>query len=169
MALTDNDKAKLITLGWMGDYTEKIKTLFATRAVVGELKDLNTKDKSNIVAAINEAFDNPSNIFTSSIGVFPSEGNDYTLYVDTTQKIIYTWDGLNYVELISAQEINEVNEMVGATSTTDGSAGTVPAPLKGDENKFLKADGTWTEIPQYESDFKFELNSDGTVSLVYKD
>ena len=33
----------------------------------------------------------------------------------------------------------------GATASTDGEKGLVPAPLAGDESKFLKGDGTWAE------------------------
>lgn len=37
-------------------------------------------------------------------------------------------------------------EMVGATSDRDGLSGTVPKPLAGDQNKFLRGDGTWAEV-----------------------
>ena len=37
-------------------------------------------------------------------------------------------------------------EFTGATSSSDGSSGIVPAPLQGDQNKYLKADKTW-DIP----------------------
>lgn len=37
-------------------------------------------------------------------------------------------------------------EMVGATSSHDGAAGIVPQPLAGDQNKFLRGDGTWAEV-----------------------
>ena len=40
-----------------------------------------------------------------------------------------------------------VPEMTGATSSTDGESGLVPAPDAGDEDKFLKGDGTWADIP----------------------
>ena len=33
-------------------------------------------------------------------------------------------------------------EMVGATSDRDGLSGVVPKPLAGDQNKFLRGDGT---------------------------
>lgn len=36
--------------------------------------------------------------------------------------------------------------MEGATASTDGEEGLVPAPLAGDENKFLRGDGTWVEV-----------------------
>ena len=41
-----------------------------------------------------------------------------------------------------------VDEMVGATSSVNGTSGTVPAPLAGDNEKFLKGDGTWAEIQE---------------------
>ena len=37
-------------------------------------------------------------------------------------------------------------EMTGATASADGASGLVPAPLTGDQGKFLKGDGTWTTI-----------------------
>lgn len=41
-----------------------------------------------------------------------------------------------------------VDVMKGATSTKAGEAGLVPAPKAGEENSFLKGDGTWTEISE---------------------
>lgn len=38
-----------------------------------------------------------------------------------------------------------INEMTGATSSTNGTKGIVPAPSAGDENKFLAGDGTWKD------------------------
>lgn len=39
-----------------------------------------------------------------------------------------------------------VEDMVGATSETAGSAGLVPAPAAGDQKKVLTGDGKWTEL-----------------------
>lgn len=41
-----------------------------------------------------------------------------------------------------------VDVMTGATSTIAGKSGLVPAPQAGEENSFLKGDGTWAEISQ---------------------
>ena len=38
-----------------------------------------------------------------------------------------------------------VAAMTGATESADGAAGLVPAPQAGDEEKFLRGDGTWSE------------------------
>ena len=39
-----------------------------------------------------------------------------------------------------------INTMTGCDSITGGASGLVPAPSAGDENKFLKADGTWDTV-----------------------
>ena len=36
--------------------------------------------------------------------------------------------------------------MTGASNTSDGTKGLVPAPAAGDQDKYLKADGTWGAI-----------------------
>lgn len=41
-----------------------------------------------------------------------------------------------------------VNDMTGATSSTAGVHGLVPAPAAGDNTKFLGGDGTWKDVPE---------------------
>lgn len=54
---------------------------------------------------------------------------------------------LVYNELLNAWTntsiYDAIETMVGASATTDGASGLVPAPKKGDENKVLHGDGTW--------------------------
>ena len=38
-------------------------------------------------------------------------------------------------------------DMTGATASADGAHGLVPQPLIGDEDKFLKGNGTWADVP----------------------
>lgn len=55
------------------------------------------------------------------------------------------------------------SDMTGATATADGTHGLVPKPSKGDQSKFLRADGTWS-IP---SDTTYNLattTSNGLMS-----
>lgn len=49
---------------------------------------------------------------------------------------------------LSWEEITGKPDMTGATADADGTSGLVPAPLKGDQNKFLRADGTWVAPPE---------------------
>ena len=44
---------------------------------------------------------------------------------------------------ITTQDTNTWTAFKGATSSANGTAGYVPAPTKGNQNKFFKADGTW--------------------------
>ena len=50
-----------------------------------------------------------------------------------------------------------VEVMKGATSTNAGKSGLVPAPKAGEENKFLKGDGTWAEISEITSDERLQI------------
>ncbi len=50
----------------------------------------------------------------------------------------------NYKEYASKEELEAVDKVfTGATSAADGAKGLVPAPTKGNQSKYLKADGTW--------------------------
>lgn len=40
------------------------------------------------------------------------------------------------------------SNMKGATATADGAAGLVPPPAKGEQNAFLRGDGTWVEMAE---------------------
>ena len=55
----------------------------------------------------------------------------------------------NQVTAIGGKPISAVApaEMTGATVSTDGESGLVPAPEAGDQDKYLKGDGTWANVP----------------------
>ena len=65
-----------------------------------------------------------------------------------------TVDGSGHVSATTAVTKSDItglgiatnDVMVGATSTTAGKAGLVPSSSAGDQDKFLKADGSWTSI-----------------------
>lgn len=46
------------------------------------------------------------------------------------------------------------NSMIGATASTAGASGVVPAPAAGDNGKFLKGDGTW-DTPTFDKNYSF--------------
>ena len=53
--------------------------------------------------------------------------------------------------------------MTGATSSTAGAAGVVPKPNSGDQDKFLKGDGTWGDV------FGSETTSSGQTAWKFPD
>ncbi len=54
-----------------------------------------------------------------------------------------TWGRVDYSEIINPPVIPTYSDFTGATSSTAGAAGLVPAPSAGDEGKALLGDGTW--------------------------
>jgi hypothetical protein len=63
------------------------------------------------------------------------------IYVDIPSNVTYRWGGTTYVPIT-----NPVDIMTGATASTDGVAGLVPAPTAGSQNMFLRGDGTWANV-----------------------
>ena len=65
-------------------------------------------------------------------------------YLDHTELVEYDTALKQWVD----DEIStSLVDFTGATSSTDGAAGQVPAPDAGDEDKFLRGDGTWAAAP----------------------
>lgn len=48
----------------------------------------------------------------------------------------------------AAESAGVFQDFKGATVDTDGNGGKVPKPLAGQQEKFLKADGTWGDVPK---------------------
>lgn len=69
---------------------------------------------------------------------------DITLSAGITEGSLLVYDGSTWVNrpLSDILEII-VGTMVGATDQLDGEAGIVPMPHAGDQNKYLRGDGTW--------------------------
>lgn len=99
----------------------------------------------------------------SSIGVEPTEdSSDWYLLVKDTSSVtsVNGQRGDVNLDLITSEEVDSKvsnlestinsklpNTMVGATNEINGTSGLVPKPNAGDNKKFLKGDGKWSEIP----------------------
>lgn len=87
--------------------------------------------KSKIISALNQ------NVFGYDVfngfnsGLVPKSSEDDRMY-----KRMLCADG-------SWNSLGEVAQMSGASNVADGLAGTVPQPLKGQQNLFLRADAKW--------------------------
>lgn len=99
---------------------------------------------------------------TDKVITIPGGGSSYTPGngIDITNDEISAklGDGLSF----DNNDAITVDEMVGATSQTAGTGGTVPAPLIGDENKFLCGDGTWQTVSggaQYQAGQGIEIET----------
>ena len=58
---------------------------------------------------------------------------------------VLSYNGAEWVPMTLPEAVS-ASVMIGATADTAGSAGLVPAPQAGDENKFLRGDGKWVEV-----------------------
>lgn len=67
-------------------------------------------------------------------------GSSANINVETESGGAFIYNGGNVLTT------NDVSVMSGATSSTDGASGFVPAPTSADYNKYLKGDGTWAEV-----------------------
>jgi hypothetical protein len=61
------------------------------------------------------------------------------VYNENTEK----WQNADLSSIINTA----VSVMTGASANDNGTSGLVPAPQAGDQNKFLRGDGTWQSIP----------------------
>ena len=84
---------------------------------------------------------------------FPTTGETDVLYLATATNLTYYWDGSAYVQ-------TSMPIMTGATSLAAGTSGQVPTPSVGDDSKYLKGDGTWSNATVVDGSItKAKLNS----------
>ena len=70
-------------------------------------------------------------------------------------------------DVVGALSIPTYSNMGAATASAAGSAGLVPAPRAGDQDKFLKGDGTWTDVSASSASYTAGTGisiTDGTIS-----
>lgn len=61
-----------------------------------------------------------------------------------------------------------IGTMQGASATTAGAAGLVPAPLAGDQKKFLRGDGTWATIDVGDTAFNDKIFTTSSNGITIK-
>lgn len=75
-----------------------------------------------------------------------NDGSDGTsTYVEADELATVATTG-DYDDLLNKPTIPTIVDMTGATSSTAGAHGYVPAPAAGDQEKYLKGDGTWATV-----------------------
>lgn len=87
----------------------------------------------------------------------PSDAATGDVYTTTDTGIIYVWDGNAWVALNEYPSV-----FTGATSSTAGTSGLVPAPTTADVTKFLSGDGTWKNTTAF-LPFPSSVNTSGTT------
>lgn len=78
---------------------------------------------------------------------------------------VLSYNGTEWVPMTLPEAVS-ASVMIGAQTDKDGSAGLVPAPLAGEQNKFLRGDGTWVEVITDLSDYVKQSVFDGLSTRV---
>lgn len=148
--------------------TDYVKFIRGTKTAF----DLLTQKDSNTLYFISEEGSNTGRLYlgakeigsgdsASALGniVIENVGDKQILYYDYASS---TWINGSAYDLIAV--------MKGANETTDGIAGLVPVAKAGEQNFFLRGDGTWAEVPnvsavEFDSNI-FENNASGKISLI---
>ena len=137
-----DELATVATSGLYSDLTGK--PTLATVATTGSYNDLS--NKPTIPAAqVNSDWDASSGVAQilnkPTLATVATSG----LYADLTgtPSLATVATSGSYNDLSNKPTIPTYSDFTGATSSTAGVHGLVPAPAAGDEVKFLKGDGTW--------------------------
>lgn len=117
------NKPNLATVATSGQYSDLSGTPAVTTTTVGQDTFMYTYDGNRVYA------DRASKAETDV------SGNSLSIGLDANDK----------VASIGGKQLAGGDVMTGATASTAGTAGLVPAPGIGDQDKVLKGDGTWGE------------------------
>jgi hypothetical protein len=139
------DNSKKIATTEFVQSNKILNTLTLTNQLTGGLLSVNV----NIFDKVNIAQTTPNLTFTLSVPstnkffVIENTGSaNFTLYRTVIQPLTYTELIYNGSEWIPNNSNSNII-LVGATGSTNGSSGLVPQPLVGQQNQFLRGDGTW--------------------------
>jgi len=130
------------------------------------MKDILIKQYGYIINAIKDKFIQKGTISKSDVGL-ANVSNDKQIkgITNSTENdvVVFGADGYSVKDSgfsiaksvpSNAEFTDTWYQMEGATATTDGKEGYIPKPVKGNQNKFLKGDGTWGTVAQYTSSSK---------------
>ena len=92
--------------------------------------------------------------------------DNYPLTIDSNTEI-EPLDSVRDVRMrgqsVTQDRVANIPQMTGATASTNGGAGVVPAPNVADRDKYLKGDGTWAEVSASGSNVQVtQVLSEGT-------
>ena len=126
-------------------------------------------EHTHVAADITDLTDTLSSAVVGEAGKATSDknGKDITTYVadvtsDNTKITVTKGDGSS--SEIQLPEGTTYDAFTGASAEGAGEEGLVPAPAQGDQDKFLKADGTWA-VP-VDNDTTYDVATSETAGLV---
>ncbi len=115
--------------------------------VAVKYRNLNTARNKEVTLNINGSGDKTICYGCYTLGNRWRKGEENALATNMDETIIYMYDGTSWLFISHNRDDDSTySEMTGASTSVNGERGLVPAPRKGDQNKFLRGDDTWAEI-----------------------
>ncbi|MNK33283.1 Collagen triple helix repeat protein [compost metagenome] len=94
-------------------------------------------------------------------------GAEAELTVDTTKDTLVVHDGTTVGgHVLAREDLANVSAFGGASAGSAGTAGKVPAPAAGDQNKALYGDGTWKTVDAAPTDAEIETAYNNRVAKI---
>lgn len=129
------------------------KSSAATSATNAKTSETNSKtsetnaSETNAAASKTSAATSAANASTSETNAkyWAESSTSPDGLVDSDSSTGYTQSSKTWAQVAKTNAIGK-NTFTGATSSSDGTTGLVPQPKTGEQEKYLKADGTWSTI-----------------------
>ena len=132
-------KVSVTSEGHVGSVTPVQKSDITALGIPGS--DTDTK---NTAGTVNKAGEKMFLVGATTQGANPETNSNSKVYIGTDNELYSNEKKVAHAE--------DIKQMTGASASAAGTAGYVPAPGIGDQNKFLKGDGTWGEVQTSEID-----------------
>lgn len=132
-------------------------------------------DAALTMGAVMPAKKNMNNLDATILTIPQPTVNDGTLTITQNGTSVGSFTANQASNTTVALTDTTYSDFGGATSSTAGSAGLVPAPAAGDEGKFLQGDGTWATVQGGAAVTEYYLSSDlssttvGVPFIIYTD
>lgn len=103
----------------------------------------------------------------ATVGSTVSVG-DGTASTPLYRRIMYVANGEDNHDAVNLSQLNSATAvMTGASISGDGAKGLVPKPVTGDQDKYLKGDGTWATVssgPTYTAGANIQISAQNEIS-----
>lgn len=130
----------------LSHFLDKLKTIFILSSKRGTADGVASLDNTGkvpisqlpvLVDDVIEGYYYNNKFYEESAHTTEIPGETGKIYTSIDTNKIYRFDGTDF------SEIANTDVMTGATASTAGTAGIVPAPAAGKHIQYLKGDGTW--------------------------
>ena len=162
------DEETLYIIATSGDYYNKVYRFDETEETYEEVSPTSSAGGSLGVYIVSGSTALSSEWFTETEGgtdaLTPEKNVLYiVLESGTYYNYIYRWDETNETYVCISTPNNTLEVFTGATSSTAGKSGAVPAPAAGDQAKVLLGNGTWSNVPEMTGATSSAAGTSGSV------